>query len=252
MHKVKVISYSKFIEKAFNENGAIKKNAVDGLRLPLGISKDSIEYLDFTGNVILCGGVKSGKTNILHNLLVSCCTLYTAESLDIIVFDQNVMPIGRYIKDGTCLHPQMMLVEPDDTEQTLTDLVKELKERRSNGYNKVKLLVIDNVNTLLENPETSSALCNILGLGHTAGIYCLLIGDDASLGYLKVFCSDFIIAPMCKEEYSEMKLDVPYVKLPSKFGIATYATKFQDEISLSVLYIPKGDWKEQRDIMLAE
>lgn len=179
MNKVKVISYSDFLDKAFKENGAVKHNATEGLKLPLGISKDSIEYLNISGNVLLCGGVKSGKTNILHNLLVSCPALYTTQSLEILMFDNENLPVGRYIRDGECLHPQIKIVKEDKALEVLEDLVEEMKvRRRTDSFDTVKLLVIDELQLIWHDEEARSLLTHIIALGYTCGVYCILVSDE--------------------------------------------------------------------------
>ncbi|TGX98814.1 DNA translocase FtsK [Hominisplanchenecus murintestinalis] len=129
-------------EEMLDETRGANKNSEDGLAFPIGYTTSGsgevmMEIDDRTPHYLIGGTTGSGKSNLLHNLIMSASWNYSPEELIIYLLDFKAgVEFSRYA-DPILPNAALVAVEAD-TEYGIT-VLDYLLEEQENRFNKFKL-----------------------------------------------------------------------------------------------------------------
>jgi hypothetical protein len=201
------------ISEVFKKNGVDLKSAAAGLNIPAA--------LDGQGNLVniclggegsihgfISGGTNSGKSTLLHTIILSACMHYRPDDLEILLADYKMTEFHLYRRYPA---PHIKLIGVSQTEDftfSLLDHIEEEAERRTylfsrfevqnlteyrkhkgeEGYEECPriLIVIDEFHRMSQHvaevPEYKDKLENLLREYRAQGINCLLADQTFSTG----------------------------------------------------------------------
>ena len=241
----------------------------DGLIIPIGCgasgnSRIDLKIDDATTHYLVGGTTGSGKSNFLHNLIVSACCRYSPEELNIYLLDFKEGVEFTQYADPTLRHARLVATEAD-TEYGITvldHLIKE-QEKRYSIFKKARcndiiefrkknpteimpriLIIIDEFQVLFGNSEknmTIEKLTSLARLGRAAGIHMVLatqtlkgldfgtIGSQFA-GRVALKCSaedsKLILGGTTSNNEAASEIRVPYAIVNTSNGIVSGNEKF--------------------------
>lgn len=183
--KQKNIAFTKVMDYIDKQRSSAKgiKPADESIDLPIGMRGN--EFLSFelstsgaSAHAVAIGGTGSGKSNLLHAIVLSACYKYSPEELNIYLVDFKGGVEFKFYEGGGDVSKQVphikltgLTSDPDDGLAILSNILKELHNRenlfrrnfvedicRYNEKAKVKLprllVIIDEVQELFERNES--------------------------------------------------------------------------------------------------
>lgn len=252
---------SGLIETLLDSQNLYNMKSKDEIRIPLGLLNDGksvdLAFGDQIPHAIIGGTTGSGKSNLLHNLILSACHRYSPYELNLYLMDfKEGVEFNVYDK-----LPQAKLVAVEADEEfgvsVLKHLVEEIQRRyklfKKHNINSISqyrdidempriLVVIDEFQELLNcslKEKVHELFEKIVKQGRACGVHLIMATqtlnglDFASLG------TQFAgrIALKCSEEDSKKilgnlnnskasEISIPYAILNSQSGIVEYNNKF--------------------------
>lgn len=193
------------MDELLREDSLFKENATDGLEIPLGTNDDDgeLQYLrlgDETAHFLVGGTTGSGKSNLLHDIVLNACWRYPPTEVNFILLDyKSGVEFSQYVTlDDHVLPHAELVAQHADVEYGLTvlkHLCDEL-ERRNNrfkavgesdyvGYRKAypsevlprMILIVDEFQTIFQDTIDSTSLEQFMQTlskkGRSAGIHMI-------------------------------------------------------------------------------
>ena len=151
-------STSKFIDQVPKlKESWFTERAGGEVKIPLGksMSKEGLEYLYFKtkeglSNAMLCGGVGSGKTNLLKSIITSVALNYSPEELELYLIDMK-NGAGFSIFQANQL-PHVKLYAFSAENELIYDVFENLKVEMERRYTEYAKYNIDNLEDVYRNP----------------------------------------------------------------------------------------------------
>lgn len=242
-------------------------SSVNGLEIPIGFSDTSNSLLsmhlnDATPHYLIGGTTGSGKSNLLHILILSMCTRYSPNELEVYLLDfKDGVEFSAYASP-TLPHARLVAMEAD-TEygvSVLRYLILE-KERRNVEFKKHKVkdiagyrngqfgkmprivVIIDEFQVLFSNEDKERTLENLNMLakqGRSCGIHLVMatqsltdvanFSDTQFGGRIALRCSaddskNLMGGPLTNNEAAS-ELKIPYAILNTENGKVAGNRKF--------------------------
>lgn len=261
-----IISFAELIRP----DAQFSKNAVHGLEIPLGQRADNGEILclpvgDQPPHTLIAGSTGSGKSNLLHILILSACWHYSPDELNVYLLDfKDGVEFAAYTRP---VLPHARLVatqaDPDYGLTVLAHLVDEIKRRNElfkarsvNGYAACRsgfpqerlprlLLIVDEFQRIFD----SDPICAVKYLeiltkqGRSAGIHLVFatqtlkgIGGNSALSFPKDQFMGRIALKSSPADAKEIffgqnnedatELTIPYAILNTSNGMVSGNQKF--------------------------
>jgi len=174
---------------ASDENAKKKIPFSKLIEVPLGKSGGIVQSLKFatsngpTPHALVIGGSGSGKSNLLHALILSACYRYSPKELQIYLIDFKGGVEFKYYEEHRLPHIRLtgLTSEPEDGVAILTNIRAMLRDRENifrrndvadiEGYNELEgvtpmpriLVIIDEVQELFSNERLAAQALVILG-----------------------------------------------------------------------------------------
>lgn len=198
-----------------NNKYLFNSSAANGLEIPIGersIDKNILKVLinDDTPHYVIGGASGSGKSNLLHNLIISACWRYSPKELQLYLLDFKMGTEFNIYAHDKLPHASLISVSDNDVEygvSVLNYLENELK-RRSVLFNKFPncgdyktyrklapdeilprmLVIVDEFQVLLSGKGAMERLLNLGKQGRSFGMHMVFATqtlrglDFASLG----------------------------------------------------------------------
>lgn len=252
-----------------NLDSVFDKKSIDGLEFPVGYgaSGNSIITLkvdDETPHYLIGGTTGSGKSNLLHNIILSACCRYSPDELHLYLLDfKEGVEFSQYASP-VLKHASLIATEAD-TEYGIT-VLKHLIEEKENryslfkrygckdiqGYRKMNsvdimpriLVVIDEFQILFGNAQKDQTIANLEMLakqGRACGIHLILAtqslkGIDFSTlgpqfsGRIALKCSaedsKILLGGITSNNEEASGLKIPYAILNTSQGSISGNIKF--------------------------
>ena len=152
-------SVMKFIDQVpkQRENWFLEK-AAGKVKIPLGksITKDGLEYLYFTtkeglSNAMLCGGVGSGKTNLLKSIITSVALNYSPEEVELYLIDMKNGAGFSIFQNHQLPHVKLYAFSAEN--ELIFDVFENLKIEMNRRYDEYKKYNIDNLEDVYRDPS---------------------------------------------------------------------------------------------------
>lgn len=214
-----------------------KESAEDALIIPVGhLNMGGIASMGIAGSpdpekdiachFLMGGATGSGKSNLLHNIILSAIFRYSPEELELYLMDLKDGVEFAVYAEGKLPHARLVALKAD-TEYGLSILQhlekvrvyrnEELfRKEKVAGYKEYRkkqklpriLFVIDEFQRLLENPKCIDILENLVKQGRSSGIHLLLATQSIKgLSEFSRFQSQFggrIVLKCTSEEESQL------------------------------------------------
>lgn len=257
-------------DELLNVNNLFNSKAINGLKIPIGCeaigsAEININIDDRTPHYLIGGSTGSGKSNLLHNLIMSACWNYSPEELKLYLLDfKEGVEFNKYA-NPILPHAELVATEAD-TEYGITVLkhiVNEKNKRYGNfkliegckdikSYNEAVLLdkmprillIIDEFQVLFGNSQkddTLETLTMIAKQGRACGIHLVLatqslkgidFGSIASQfgGRIALKCSSddsrTLLGGMTTSNEAATELEIPFGILNTSQGDVSKNIKF--------------------------
>jgi hypothetical protein len=151
-------SISKFIDQIPKQKEDwFTERAGGEVKIPLGksMSKEGLEYLYFKtkeglSNAMLCGGVGSGKTNLLKSIITSIALNYSPDEVELYLIDMK-NGAGFSIFQANQL-PHVKLYAFSAENELIYDVFENLKNEMERRYTEYAKYNIDNIEDVYRNP----------------------------------------------------------------------------------------------------
>lgn len=151
-------SISKFVDQIPRQKETwFTERAGGEVKIPLGksMSKDGLEYLYFKtkeglSNAMLCGGVGSGKTNLLKSIITSIALNYSPAEVELYLIDMK-NGAGFSIFQANQL-PHVKLYAFSAENELIYDVFENLKNEMERRYTEYAKYNIDNIEDVYRNP----------------------------------------------------------------------------------------------------
>lgn len=193
------------MDELLRENALFTKNAMDGLEIPLGTNADDgdLQYLklgDETAHFLIGGATGSGKSNLVHDIILNACWHYAPSEVNFILLDyKSGVEFSKYASvDGYVLPHAELVAKNADVGYGLTvlqHLCDELERRNDKfkamgksdyaSYRKANpsenlprlVLIIDEFQTIfqnaIDNVSLEQSMQTLSKKGRSAGIHML-------------------------------------------------------------------------------
>ena len=156
-------SVLKFIDQVPKQKeNWFKESASGQVKIPLGKSngKDGLEYLYFKtkeglSNAMLCGGVGSGKTNLLKAIISSIALNYSPEEVEMYLIDMK-NGAGFSIFQAQQL-PHVKLYAFSAENELIFDVFENLKREMDRRYTEYAKYNIDNLEDVYRDPALAKS-----------------------------------------------------------------------------------------------
>lgn len=197
LNKTKEQSFIKLIsiENKFD------RNSINGLKFPIGYKTSNGDILEMSINddfvhYLIGGRTGSGKSYLLHNLILSLCTRYSPDEVNLYLLDfKDGVEFSKY-SDPVLPHGKLIAKEIDVEygKIVLNEIINEMEKRnklfKREGCNSFKtyrektkenlpriVLIIDEFQDLLsgdDNEEAKAKFMELARKGRNAGIHMVL------------------------------------------------------------------------------
>lgn len=259
------------MDELLREDTLFKKSAIDGINIPLGTSVDDgelqcLELGDETAHFLVGGATGSGKSNLVHDIILNACWRYSPAEVNFILLDyKSGVEFSKYASlDGSVLPHAELVAKNADVSYGLTvlqHLCDELENRNDkfkalgksdySSYRKAApseilprlVLIIDEFQTIFQNTIDSNALEQSMQTlskkGRSAGIHMVFatqtlkalsdFGQVATqfTGRIALKCSsDDSSALLSYDNDEAAELVRPYAILNTQSGRKAYNQKF--------------------------
>lgn len=197
----------------------------DDIVVPIGTSVDQTYMESIVGNMLIYGGVGSGKTTIVTNIVEFLTMWYHPDVMDITVLsrynreclytrDDNGKSILRNVV--ACSNPEEIGLFLHNTVASMNDMSK------AGRYGKATVIVIDNLRDIHDIAGAMNNLKHLMMHGSEYGIHCIITADPFVGAEFVVRNTKHLIVLRCDPvNYSYLHSDRPLVELPSATGFAT-------------------------------
>ena len=259
------------MSELLREETLFTKNATDGLAIPLGTNADDgeLQYLEFsdeTAHFLVGGATGSGKSNLVHDIILNGCSRYAPSEVNFILLDyKSGVEFSKYaLLDGYVLPHAELVAKNADVGYGLTvlqHLCDELELRNDKfkavgksdyaSYRKAYpseilprlVLIIDEFQTIFQNAIDSASLEQSMQTlskkGRSAGIHMLFatqtlkalseFGQVATqfTGRIALKCSsDDSCTLLSYDNDAAAELVRPYAIMNTQIGRKAYNQKF--------------------------
>lgn len=244
-------------------------NSCDGLKIPIGCGASggsvvSLDIGDSTPHYLIGGATGSGKSNLLHNIIVSACCRYSPTELNVYLLDfKEGVEFSQYA-NPILKHAKLIATEAD-TEYGITVLkhLVEEKERRYASFKKYGckdiqgfrrrnpdalmpriVVLIDEFQVLFGNEEKAQTITTLEMLakqGRACGIHLILATQSLKGIDLSTLVSQFtgrialkssvedskhILGGITSNNEEAAELKVPFAIVNTSQGLVSGNIKF--------------------------
>lgn len=233
--------FSELLDTYITDSHDIRFNPIcNDVVVPIGTSIDQTYMESIVGNMLIYGGVGSGKTNLLTNIVEFLAMWYHPDALDAALLsrysreslyarDDNGKPILNNIVPYTTV---------DEIGYYLHQAAESMHSRTKTGrFSHVTVIAIDNLRDLSDVAGAMNNLKHIMMNGSEYGIFVVLTADPfVGADFVAQYAKHLIVLRCDETLYQYLKNDKPLVELPSATGFATvYGEKVQ-----TVCAVPMG------------
>lgn len=136
------------------------KSAGTKVEAPLGksLTREGIEYLNFTtkegfSNALLCGGVGSGKTNLLRSIVTSIAINYSPNEVELYLIDMKNGAGFSVFQTEQLPHVKLFAFSAEN--ELINDVLSNLKLEMDRRYDEYRRYNIDNLADVHKDPTLS-------------------------------------------------------------------------------------------------
>lgn len=258
-------TYAISFESLLDSNQLFNLSSIKSISIPLGFDSSGdkvvLELGDDPPHALIGGTTGSGKSNLIHNLILSACHRYDPSELNLYLMDfKEGVELSVYAK---CKLPHAKLVANEaDIEfgvSVLSHLVSEIKKRYSqfkrvgvNNFFEYRnttqenmprlLLIVDEFQVLLNSTlkhKVQELFAMIVKQGRACGVHIVMATQTLNGLDFSALGTQFggRIALKCSEDDSKKilgglsndvaaSIGIPYAILNTKSGIVSYNVKF--------------------------
>lgn len=198
------------------------------------LGKMCVQDLSEMGNILIDGGLGTGKTNLIISMLLSLAMCKDTTEVTFVLIDT----MDEYSSISRLPHLSKRITD-DDYVDSLQEILNIVNSRISDkgSINPVMVLVLDRITDL--TPETLQVLRNILQRGPDVGVYCIATGNktvELSENLQACFDTRFVFNLVESELQQILGADANALTLLS-YGDAVYSIKSEEPIRIHTPYV---------------
>lgn len=233
--------FSALLDAYITDSHDIRFNPIrNDIVVPIGTSIDHTYMESIVGNMLIYGGVGSGKTNLLTNIVEFLAMWYHPNALDIAL-------ISRYSRESLYTlddkgEPILRNVVPYTSVDDIGDYLRQTAaaintKTKDSSSQHVTVIAIDNLRNLSDISGAMNNLKYIMANGPEYGIYVIVTADPfVGADFVAQYAKHLIVLRCDETLYQYLKHDKPLVELPSATG---YATVYGENVQ-TVCSVPMG------------
>lgn len=233
--------FSELLDAYITDSHDIRFNPLrNDVVVPIGTSVDQTYMESIVGNMLIYGGVGSGKTNLLTNIVEFLAMWYHPDALDVALLSRYSRE-SLYTRDDNG-KPILSNIVP----YTTVDEIGYYLHRTSESINSktqaarlqhVTVVAIDNIRDLSDVAGAMNNLKHIMTVGPQYGVFVIITAGPFVGADVVAQHADHLVVLRCDDTlYQYLKNDKPLVELPSATG---YATVYGEKVQ-TVCAVPMG------------
>lgn len=233
--------FSELLDAYITDYRDIRFNPIrNDVVVPIGSSIDQTYMESIVGNMLIYGGVGSGKTILLTNIIEFLAMWYHPDALDVALLSRRSREClyARDDKGEPILNNVVPYTTVDEIGYYLHQTAESIDSKtKTDRLSHVTVIAIDNLRDLSDIAGAMNNLKHIMMNGSEYGIFVVLTADPfVGADFVAQYTKHLIVLRCDETLYQYLKHDKPLVELPSVAGFATvYGEKVQ-----TVCAVPMG------------